>query len=102
MTTAKLPIISLERYSTPQALAGPLYEASTKAGFFYVVDHGIPQETIDRAFELSRSYFTETSESERLEYEYDLSTGLVRLLLAVLIWSKRPLACSIASAASSD
>ena len=82
--TASLPVISLSKYHTPQALARPLYEASTTAGFFYVVDHSIPESTIRDAFQLSRDYFLNGSEAEKFKYAFDTKNGIVSLSKMVM------------------
>ena len=72
-----LPIISLAEFNTPESLAEPLRAACLESGFFYLVDYGVPQETIDAVFELSRRYFLDNSDDEKRSIGYDPAVGLV-------------------------
>ncbi|KAI5988393.1 hypothetical protein EDD15DRAFT_2371411 [Pisolithus albus] len=56
-----IPIINMGCVSTPEeraTLAWQIREACVKVGFFYVSDHGIPQETIDAVFSAMKAYFS--------------------------------------------
>lgn len=51
--TYQIPIIDFKDFETRSAeIAKEVYEACTTIGFFYVANHGIPQEMIDDAFAL--------------------------------------------------
>ena len=78
--TASLPIISLSKYKTPQELAVPLYEASTTAGFFYITDHCIPEDTIKKTFQISKEYFLNGTQVDKDKYPFDTRSGLVSAL----------------------
>ncbi|SEF62805.1 isopenicillin N synthase family dioxygenase [Marinobacterium lutimaris] len=57
-----LPIISLAKLNSQdpaerQAVADELGRACREVGFFYVIDHGIPQPVIDRVFSDARRFF---------------------------------------------
>ncbi|CDH50488.1 oxidoreductase [Lichtheimia corymbifera JMRC:FSU:9682] len=56
--TYQIPIIDFKDFETRSAeIAKEVYEACTTIGFFYVANHGIPQEMIDDAFALSKQYY---------------------------------------------
>jgi isopenicillin N synthase-like dioxygenase len=40
-----------------QEIADQLWDASTRIGFFQLVNHGIPQEQVDEAFEMTARFF---------------------------------------------
>ena len=40
-----------------QMLAQQVYKACTEVGFFYIENHGIPQQDIDHLFKISRQFF---------------------------------------------
>ncbi|GAA6037832.1 hypothetical protein JCM8097_005061 [Rhodosporidiobolus ruineniae] len=74
---SELPVISLARLTSPdieerKALAAEVAQASVDAGFFYIADHGVPQEVIDTAFEQGRRFFAQPSEKKM---EVDLHKG---------------------------
>lgn len=55
-STAGIPIIDLAPLESPslreaEATAAELYEALKKVGFAYIKNHGVPQHTVDEAFE---------------------------------------------------
>ncbi|KAI7838916.1 hypothetical protein COHA_007322 [Chlorella ohadii] len=48
---ANAPVISLANFEERKhEIAQQLFKAASEVGFFYITDHGIPQEEIDRAF----------------------------------------------------
>ncbi|KAI6163285.1 hypothetical protein EDD17DRAFT_1756249 [Pisolithus thermaeus] len=56
-----IPIVDIGHASTPEervALAQQIRDACMKVGFFYVSNHGIPQETIDKVFSAMKAYFS--------------------------------------------
>lgn len=53
----EIPIISLNA-SKEQVLA-QLTDACTRIGFFYIKDHGVPQEKVDRMFSLAEDFFAQ-------------------------------------------
>lgn len=56
-----IPIINIGCASTPEeraTLARQIRDACVKVGFFYVSDHGIPQETVDSVFSAMKAYFS--------------------------------------------
>ncbi|CAH0027516.1 unnamed protein product [Clonostachys rhizophaga] len=57
-----IPTIDLTNIDSPslelrQAIAKEMYTACHDVGFFYVVNHGIPQSVIDDAFKLLKRFF---------------------------------------------
>ncbi|KXS09345.1 Clavaminate synthase-like protein [Gonapodya prolifera JEL478] len=60
-----IPEISLRDFDTRKnQIAADLDIACHGIGFFYLVDHGIPQELIDEAFTLSKKFFDEPLEEK--------------------------------------
>ncbi|KAI6120043.1 hypothetical protein EV401DRAFT_2070900 [Pisolithus croceorrhizus] len=56
-----IPIIDIGHASTPDeriALAQQIREACVNVGFFYIRNHSIPQETIDKVFSAMKAYFS--------------------------------------------
>ncbi|EJD51052.1 Clavaminate synthase-like protein [Auricularia subglabra TFB-10046 SS5] len=58
----EIPIIDLEHASSPdlskrKAIADAIRDASLRVGFFYVKNHGIPQNKIDDAVDAAKAYF---------------------------------------------
>lgn len=60
-----VPIIDMSKGSDEE-LAEELWNAATTVGFFSLINHGISQETIDNAFEVSKQFFSLPLE-EKLE-----------------------------------
>jgi isopenicillin N synthase-like dioxygenase len=67
-----LPLLSLERFSPSHperaAALAQLRAVAHAFGFFYLTDHGIPQERIDTVIALSKRFFA-LPEAEKLEIE---------------------------------
>ncbi|BGP15049.1 hypothetical protein JCM10213_002806 [Rhodosporidiobolus nylandii] len=67
---SQLPVISLARMSGSteerKALAAEVAQACVDSGFFYISDHGVPQEVIDGAFEQGRQFFAQPAEKKCL------------------------------------
>jgi isopenicillin N synthase-like dioxygenase len=66
----KLPIVDMAgvRAGDPRAVARAaqdIHAACTSAGFFYVANHGLPQEIIDRAVEEAQGFFRQPLEKKR-------------------------------------
>ena len=60
---SSLPILSL---NSP-TLSAELYTACKDTGFFYLTDHGIPQDFLDSVINLSRQFFLEASSEQKFE-----------------------------------
>lgn len=59
-TFNEIPLISLK---TPKSqLLSQLRDACTRVGFFYIKDHDIPQEKIDKTFEIAKLFFAQSQE----------------------------------------
>lgn len=54
-TASEIPIISLQ--APLYELLDQLRDACTRVGFFYIKDHGVPQEIIDATFGCARDFF---------------------------------------------
>jgi len=68
---ANLPVIDLEKAGTPEgrrALAEEVRDATTKHGFFYVINHGYTQAQTDRIVDIGDIAFTQVSEAEKQKY----------------------------------
>ncbi len=55
MISGTVPVIDLSKNT--ETIAANIHEAATGIGFFYVSEHGIPQQVIDEAFAASRLFF---------------------------------------------
>lgn len=75
----ELPVISLS-WDAP-TLAARLLSAAHTSGFFYLVDHGIPQQDIARAFSISKEFFDETPMQQRNDCPFDTKSGVVSYLI---------------------
>lgn len=54
----EVPRIDMSRFEERKhEIADQLWDASTRIGFFQLVNHGIPQEQIDEAFEMTERFF---------------------------------------------
>lgn len=54
----QIPIIDFKDFETRSAeIAKEVFQACTTIGFFYVSNHGIPQDMIDSAFALVRMIY---------------------------------------------
>ena len=56
----KLPIIDLSGFASGESFDRVVAEIAAAArgpGFFYLVNHGVPLELMDRAFDESRAFF---------------------------------------------
>lgn len=56
-------------------IADQLFRSASTIGFFYIVDHGIPQEDIDRAFALGTQFFN-LPEEDKKKSQFDVDTYL--------------------------
>ncbi|ORZ22613.1 hypothetical protein BCR42DRAFT_406612 [Absidia repens] len=62
-TTRTIPVIDFSQDKS--VVADRVLEACSTIGFFYMINHNLPQEQIDRAFALSKEYFDLPSEEKR-------------------------------------
>lgn len=53
----EIPLISLS--SPKEVLLNDLRDACTRVGFFYIKDHGIPQQKIDSIFHTAEEFFAQ-------------------------------------------
>lgn len=66
----EIPLISLPPPSpnptaaTPPSLIAAIRDACTRVGFFYLADHGVPESTVDQAFEYARKFFDQTKDDK--------------------------------------
>lgn len=53
MVVESIPIVDFADFKTdPKKVAQEVFEACKSIGFFYMINHDLPQQDIDRAFEL--------------------------------------------------
>ncbi|KAI9010170.1 hypothetical protein DFJ74DRAFT_686258 [Hyaloraphidium curvatum] len=55
-------------------IAEELLQGVTTAGFFYVTDHGIPQEEVDRMYGLAKKAHIEVSQEEHVRFKTSAAT----------------------------
>ncbi|KAI8084083.1 uncharacterized protein B0P05DRAFT_570482 [Gilbertella persicaria] len=66
MVVNSIPIVDFANFKTnPKKVAQDVFEACKSIGFFYMVHHDIPQQDIDKAFELSKAFFDLPKEKKR-------------------------------------
>jgi len=71
--TRPVPRIDLSDFQARKAeIADQLWAASTDIGFFQLVNHGIPQEQIDEAFEMAARFFDLPMETKA---QYPMAKG---------------------------
>ncbi|KFH40543.1 hypothetical protein ACRE_087650 [Hapsidospora chrysogenum ATCC 11550] len=74
---ADLVTLDLSKFDQPggkEALAKQLFEALQTIGFFYIVNFGLDQKSVDRQFAIGKSLF-ELPTEEKLKYRADLESG---------------------------
>lgn len=59
-TFDEIPLISLT--APPDQLLAQLTDACTRVGFFYLKDHGVPEEKIDAVFNIAETFFAQDKE----------------------------------------
>jgi isopenicillin N synthase-like dioxygenase/tRNA(Arg) A34 adenosine deaminase TadA len=71
-----VPIIDMS-VGTNDEIAQALWDAATTVGFFTLINHGIPSELVDLAFETSAQFFAQTQEEkeEQSPYARNLNSG---------------------------
>ncbi|KAF7729420.1 hypothetical protein EC973_004399 [Apophysomyces ossiformis] len=63
---SQIPVIDFGEFqSNPAKVAKHVLEACKSIGFFYMINHGVPETDIDQAFELAKSYFDQSEEEKR-------------------------------------
>ncbi len=71
---AEIPIIDISDINHPdletrQALAKKICDAAISSGFFYVTNHGVPDEDISSIFREAKRFFHDLSLEEKMEYD---------------------------------
>jgi isopenicillin N synthase-like dioxygenase len=64
MTIQSIPVIDINRLSSPETLAA-LDTACREWGFFQVINHGIPQDVIETTFDETRAFFHQPMDVKR-------------------------------------
>ncbi|KAG2196996.1 hypothetical protein INT47_006943 [Mucor saturninus] len=76
MTVETIPIVDFADYKTnPNKVAQDVLQACKSIGFFYMINHDLPQQDIDRAFELSKEYFDLPAQEKRQHLIDDTNHG---------------------------
>ncbi|KIN99678.1 hypothetical protein M404DRAFT_779875 [Pisolithus tinctorius Marx 270] len=71
-----IPVVDIGCVSTPEeraALAQQIRDACMNVGFFYISNHGIPQETIDEVFSAMKAYFSLPLETKMKLYHKEVA-----------------------------
>jgi isopenicillin N synthase-like dioxygenase len=73
----KVPVIDMSVGRSEESIADDLFAAATTVGFFTVMNHGIPQEWIDQAFEASQLFFIQdqASKAAQAPFARNLNSG---------------------------
>ncbi len=68
---ANIPIVDLRSFSSPDSTtedrrtaAEELVKACREVGFVYIQNHGVPQEELNRAFEVSKKFYDLPTEAK--------------------------------------
>ncbi|KAL3459730.1 hypothetical protein BJX64DRAFT_278961 [Aspergillus heterothallicus] len=74
-----IPIIDLTNMCSPhleqrKSVAIEIFNACTNVGFFYIKNHGVPQELVDGAFGEARRFFHELSDQQKMELDISKNT----------------------------
>ncbi|KIN94853.1 hypothetical protein M404DRAFT_1007981 [Pisolithus tinctorius Marx 270] len=75
-TFDSIPVVDIGCVSTPEeraALAQQIRDACMNVGFFYISNHGIPQETIDEVFSAMKAYFSLPLETKMKLYHKEVA-----------------------------
>ena len=64
-STEQLPVICM----TSPTLAADIYAACKEAGFFYLTDHGIPEDLTNAVVSLAREFFLNASDAEKAKIQ---------------------------------
>ena len=81
---AQIPIIDLGPYfkmepGALERLAIELKDACTRVGFFYIKNHGVPDEIIENAFTQNRRFHAEPIENKRKLKVDQLNVGFLEI-----------------------
>ena len=55
---------TIDMSDSPDKVAEQMWEAASTVGFFTVINHGIPKETVDRAFSSSADFFAKDKDTK--------------------------------------
>lgn len=57
MVVESIPVVDFSDFkSNPKKVAQEVFEACKSIGFFYMINHDLPEQDIDKAFELVQFY----------------------------------------------
>src|SRR5580692_11158941 len=100
MPSSRIPIVDFSgmrsgeaRATDPVELARvgrEIHDACTQIGFFYLANHGVPQETIDRAQQAARSFFAFPVDTKRRAAVNQRHRGFNALGGATMYQATRP------------
>ena len=81
-TDDEIPVIDLSHidgdFEARKGLAAQIRTASENTGFFYVKNHGIPEEFIEHTLALAKRFFAQPmSEKEKLTRQTDIFAGYI-------------------------
>ncbi|XXH02467.1 Transcriptional regulator [Hypoxylon texense] len=75
----EIPVIDLTDATSPsfearKKLSKQIYDACVNVGFFYVKNHGVPQEVIDGCFQEAKRFFHDLSHEDKMELDITKNT----------------------------
>ncbi|KAL7320944.1 hypothetical protein PS15m_000775 [Mucor circinelloides] len=71
MVVETIPIVDFAEFKTnPKKVAQDVFDACKSIGFFYMINHEIPEQDIDKAFALSKQFF-DLPREEKEKYMID-------------------------------
>ncbi|KAG1140479.1 hypothetical protein G6F37_006673 [Rhizopus arrhizus] len=76
MAVESIPIVDFSNFKTnPEKVAQDVADACKSIGFFYMINHDIPQNDIEKAFALSKEYFDLPIEEKRKDLIHEDNHG---------------------------
>lgn len=72
--TSSLPVIDIGDMRHPdlehrRAVAKQICDAAIRSGFFYIRNHGVPDEVVDSIFSQTKRFFHDLTLEEKMEYD---------------------------------
>ncbi|KAI8640373.1 hypothetical protein BD408DRAFT_390790 [Parasitella parasitica] len=71
MAVEAIPIVDFADFrSNPKKVAQDVFDACKSIGFFYMINHDVPQQDIDKAFALSKQFFDLPREEKKKGFNF--------------------------------
>ena len=95
ISAGEIPVIDVAALATHDpaailAVGRRMREASETVGFFYVKNHGVPQDKIDRAFTTSKAFFQAPFDKKNEVKVNEIHRGFIGIGGAKMVGEKKP------------